>query len=274
MKTTWVFRRGFSLIELLVVIAIIGVLASLLLPALARGKEAARTAACKSNLRQIALGIQMYVDAEGVYPRGSPAEPSTPPVIQDVNFWFERIEPYTGQKWTNGVFKCPAFKGKTSNPARRFLQYGTTSFSVFGSYGYNSGSSIPLSFWNLSLYGRQARENEIVSTSEMIEVLDAQFLRFNSNPLGIPDHSERIPFDGYFEASFGWGTQRSRMFDAAGNQRLDAILRKRHGGRFNVAFCDGHIEGLRVAQLYSDTVEARRRWCFDNDPHLERRVIP
>jgi prepilin-type N-terminal cleavage/methylation domain-containing protein/prepilin-type processing-associated H-X9-DG protein len=100
---------GFTLIELLVVIAIIAVLASLLLPALARARESARATKCLSQMRQLNLGALLYAgDNEDTFPRSQHsafAHGELP--------WGRAIAPALGSDvtgWTNlltGVYRCP-----------------------------------------------------------------------------------------------------------------------------------------------------------------------
>jgi prepilin-type N-terminal cleavage/methylation domain-containing protein/prepilin-type processing-associated H-X9-DG protein len=64
-------KRAFTLIELLVVIAIIAILVALLLPAVQQAREAARRTQCKSNMKQIGIGLHNYEIVHKVFPAGS-----------------------------------------------------------------------------------------------------------------------------------------------------------------------------------------------------------
>ena len=77
-------RRGFTLIELLVVIAIIAILAAILFPVFARAREKARQSSCLSNLKQLGLGMLMYVqDYDERFPNGVQIARGGPAAIPD-----------------------------------------------------------------------------------------------------------------------------------------------------------------------------------------------
>ncbi|WP_428306272.1 DUF1559 domain-containing protein [Lacipirellula sp.] len=132
--------RGFTLVELLVVIAIIGVLVSLLLPAVQASREAARRCSCINNVMQLNLALQNYEFAHESFPAGS-INPTGPirniPEGQDVG-WIVQALPYLEQNamWrsfdqTAGAFAavnqpvssrpleiliCPSYPGNRTNP--------------------------------------------------------------------------------------------------------------------------------------------------------------
>ncbi|NNJ25136.1 DUF1559 domain-containing protein [Alienimonas chondri] len=90
-------RTGFTLIELLVVIAVIAILVSLLLPAVQQAREAARTAQCKNNLKQIALALHNYESTHRSLPIGYNGH--TEPTANKQYYWsaFAYTLPYLDQ---------------------------------------------------------------------------------------------------------------------------------------------------------------------------------
>ena len=97
---------AFTLIELLVVIAIIAVLAALLLPVLAAAKSAGLCAACKSNLHQIGLALNLYTGEFQKYPLCAESDPTRAGSV--VSMWDGKLLPFVAEN--RKLFGCPADK--------------------------------------------------------------------------------------------------------------------------------------------------------------------
>jgi prepilin-type N-terminal cleavage/methylation domain-containing protein/prepilin-type processing-associated H-X9-DG protein len=144
--------HGFSLVELLVVIAVIGILLSLLLPAVQAAREAARRISCCSNLREIGLGAQLHVSTFGEYPPAYRKDPVTGTVLR----WMDFLKPYISKG--SSVYRCPddlEQKPYCSDP-EIILSYGINLWRI---KGYTDNSHY---FWYA------VRRDAVLSTSRII----------------------------------------------------------------------------------------------------------
>jgi prepilin-type N-terminal cleavage/methylation domain-containing protein len=251
------WRTGFTLIELLVVIAIIGILASMLLPSLSRAKAGAHALRCKNNLRQLGLGLHMYVSDFGVYPYGGPElSPTDGSIIKP--FWALELNPYVGADWTDKVYLCPTYRRllaiqKDADGIRYALIYSKEA-SPRGSYGLNHWGIAPFDASRLGLI--DVHESKVRNPSNMIAIGDGYVVSTAGHVIMSGD-----------TAVLGINIFATKIDERQYNEEFAG---KRHQGFLNVVFIDDHVEAIRWKSLLLDRSDrALRRWNNDDEPHRE-----
>jgi prepilin-type N-terminal cleavage/methylation domain-containing protein/prepilin-type processing-associated H-X9-DG protein len=246
MKTMQSLRRGFTLIELLVVIAIIAVLASMLLPAMASAKGAGHNTACKSNLRQIGLALNLYVADYQKYPVF--VEMNKNPIVG----WDNKLVNYTRK--VAGVFNCPDnFGGRRWTNA--VPRTGGPSGGPNPSYGYNlSGCALYESNQpNLGLGGTVQDSFGLIPLGRSSGLASESKVRAPSDMIAISDYTPVSDPDMDYDPM----------------NLLADFKTTRHNLGANVVFCDVHVEYNRQKIWLEKSDGRRARWNTDNQPHRE-----
>ena len=227
-------RCGFTLMELLVVIVIIGILASLLLPAISRAKNKATQMKCVNNLKQLSMGFMMYHDDNrGVFPAGASMQ-AYKEVKADWIWWQQdrdiansRIVPYI-EKFREALFTCPIH-----NEARKLQTKGMV-----------KGDPYRYSF-SLTSYQIEKETNPGMST---LVTWEDEVYKFRASDIHRPSGKMMLIEEHPRHLDDGRWVPADLQFPGRGLVQglvpRDVSLTGRHNGQGTAAFADGHVESV------------------------------
>ena len=273
-------RSAFTLVELLVVIAIIVILASMILAGFSRARDAAHMTVCRSNLKQIGIGLANYVTEYKCFPRYAG---------RDELWWHQALEPYVGAVWPmpynepvelapkTRLYQCPSYARALLRNGRLPIFNDPGQYSEFGGYGYNSRGVGWFTNANLGLGGYFSPENlhipatkehEVSKPAMMIAISDAAI-----SSISIDANQWVTIGDGDLTRGFGRFAESGIPLNGASsynNYRWASTIR-RHHEQWNVAFCDGHVNTFKNTKLFWDSHDEAvlRRFNKDNLPHAD-----
>src|SRR5882724_10443553 len=275
-------KRAFTLIELLVVIAIIGILASLLLPALSRAKENARRIVCMNNERQLGLGFRLALDEETggelgkhsvgewlLRTLGDPAQgwicPEAP--LKNLKIYRPPVDWVLGS--VNSPWSLQILNEHDPDQAKWFTHWfngfdsptyqDPLKFRV-GSYGFNSwcvgpptvGSDYQWSYYakNLKWFLTEGEINSAALTPTFADSMDFYLAPGAAEYLGPEFHPSGINTTGY--ASGWWMDDMIISRHGEHSRKIPDMwpINKPLPGAIDVVFFDGHVQLVPLDGLW------------------------